>query len=357
MMKGCSFLALAVCASTLLAAEPLQVRLVSYSLPVLPAQIDFGTFEDTLSISSQGPGAEADHVLAFAPDDVPTSHWGTFIYEDGQLGEIIPMDFILNVPSNDGDGNGIPDVLEYHRPISATSNGQFQDPEGVTRNFTARWTRSANSVSGTVRITLGSLVFNHQYFVFEYSGPMTATAEGTSLKGTVALERMDVPGDTLNGEIELSTATPGKVSLVSTKLQGAGGEFIWNNPGELELDVNEYFRFLDVVDGNPGSDVAVNFNDWIFLVKDVNDADGDGTPDLTDNGTVTPPAEPRLEIIRNGNGVRLLIHGDVGRVYTLESSTALPIWGNPTAVTITVSPQAVDLAAPTVPTFWRAKFP
>jgi hypothetical protein len=96
----------------------------------------------------------------------------------------------------------------------------------------------------------------------------------------------------------------------------------------------------------------------MVVIKDSNDTDGDGTPDIIDAAPVAATAA-RLEIVKTAQGIQILIYGDVGRAYTLEEVTSLPAtqWNNPTAVTLSASPHMVDLPSPATATFWRARIP
>src|SRR5687767_12066052 len=96
---------------------PLQVRLICYDLLIYPATVDFGGWEDENRVSSQGPVAQPNDEMAFAPPDVPTSHWGTFHYTDGFEEVGFTMDFEISIPGLDANDNGIPDLLEFDQAV------------------------------------------------------------------------------------------------------------------------------------------------------------------------------------------------------------------------------------------------
>src|SRR5437868_14194289 len=103
MHKGLS-LVVACLSMTLVSAEaqtapvPLKVRLICYDILVFPAQARFlGGITDENHFSSQGRFNTPNDELAFAPQDVPTTHFGTFFYTDGQLFETTPLPFELDI--------------------------------------------------------------------------------------------------------------------------------------------------------------------------------------------------------------------------------------------------------------------
>jgi hypothetical protein len=168
-----------------------------------------------------------------------------------------------------------------------------------------------------------------------------------------------VAGQTFTGELALSLATPGEVHLTSTTLTNEqGATFEWAPPTTMDRVGTGFYELLTVTDGWL-YDPRLDFMDWLIVIDDKNDGDGDGIPDLIDPPTVTQATAPTMQIIKTDNGIRLMITGDVGRAYTLEDASSLPAaqWLHPTAVTLTASPHVLDLPAPTEPTFWRMRFP
>ena len=88
MSKGSFLLATFLLATTFptraqTAPVPLQVRMLCYDIIVHAAKIRLlGGIEDINQVSSQGQFNPANDEMAFAPIDVPTTHWGTFLFTD-----------------------------------------------------------------------------------------------------------------------------------------------------------------------------------------------------------------------------------------------------------------------------------
>lgn len=346
------------------APVPLQVRMLCYDIIVHGAKMKlFGGIENINQFSSQGRFNPANDELAFAPIDVPTTHWGTFQFTDGQTFETFPLDFELDIPDNDANQNGIYDLLEYSQAVPRVSTiGSYTSPDGEQGSFQATWTKAADSYTGTCSIVFdftNPSAFNHQFEIMNYEGTWSsAVKENSTVHGPVTLTRDGVPAATLSGELALSLAQQGAVKLTTTSLTNElSSTFEWAPPQTMDRDRTEFYEFLTVTDGWL-YDPVLDFMDWLIIVDDKNDFDGDGLPDLIDPPTVTATA-PSIQIIKTQNGIRLMITGDVGRAYTLEDAPSLPAaqWFHPTAVTLTGSPHILDLPAPAEPTFWRMRFP
>jgi hypothetical protein len=347
------------------AASPLEVRFICHDLIVTPANLAgfAGREEDQLLVSSQGHLQNPNHEMPWAPPDIPTTHWGTFFYVDSIFGDSFPLNFRVNIPNRDINGNGILDLLEFTQDVpNLQTTGTWTDPFSTDKGtFTARWNKAADSYTGSVRITFdftnpGS--FTNPFEILDYSAPFTsAVKQGSTISGPISLTRAGVPENKLNGDLSLRVED-GIVNLDSTALTNeVDGLFNWDPTAPLERDGNEFWTFINAWDGFPYGP-PYDFHEWMVVVKDTNDTDADGTPDLIDTPSVAAtPA--RLEIVKTAQGIQILIYGDIGRAYTLEEVTSLPNsqWLNPTAITLTANPHPVDLPAPSTPTFWRARFP
>jgi hypothetical protein len=309
--------------------------------------------------------------LEFTSDpNIPASHQGTFVWQDGQTFETFDMVFILDVPPDDTDGSGLPDIVEFTPAAAGTTDGQYVDLEGNVQPFTATWNKPANSHTGTCQFAISPFgspqTFTHPIEIYEYTNSIPINASASTGETTIALDlpRSGVDGEKIGGGLTVKLEQGKLTALARSALTNeTGAAFAWNTDAPSELDAKRLFCFLDLIDGTPVADPNVpnypDFNEWFLIISDPNDSDSDGIPDIVDTPAVTTATAPRLEVAPTQNGIRLLIHGDVGRVYTLEDAPTLPAatWSHQTAVTISTDPQSVDLPAPASPTFWRARFP
>lgn len=343
---------------------PLQVRLLCYDILIHPGVVRWlGGIEDSVRVSSLGKFNAPNDESAFAPPDIPSTHWGAFHYIDGRVFEGFAFDFEMNIPGRDANQNGIYDLLEFEQSVPQTTTaGDYFSNDIGDGQFTTAWSKNANSATGTVRIVFdfnGGAASVHTFEILNFTGAWTsAVKENSTVHGPVTLTRSGTPTSTLAGELALSVNQQ-EVKLTSTSLKDENDlTFEWAQPTTMQRDRTEFYEFLTVTDGwlyEPRAD----FLDWLFIVDDKNDFDGDGIPDLIDPPSDIPPTAPSMQIIKTDNGIRIMITGDVGRAYTLESASALPAatWSNPTAVTLSANPHTLDLPAPTSPTFWRMRFP
>jgi hypothetical protein len=362
---------LSALALSAVAAEPQPVRLQLNSFSVLFRPAAFKErftgltyVNQVTSAGSNPPNGE----LELAPEGIPASHWGTFVYQDAVTFENFEMDFILDIPGDDIDADGMPDMLEFTPAAGGRTAGQYVDLDGNVNDFAADWSKAANSHTGTCKFTIAPAgspqTFTHPIEIYEYTAamPINASAATGETTLTVDMPRSGVPGEKLAGGLTLKFAQGVVTAMAGSTLKNeADAPFVWNTDSPSNLDTKILYCFLDVVDGTPVDPAIPNyddFNEWMLMIIDPNDSDGDGIPDIVDSTAVTATA-PRIEIIKTADGIRLLVHGDLGRAYTLEQATALPAatWTNPTTVTISADPQVIDLPAPTSPIFWRMRFP
>jgi hypothetical protein len=354
--------------SALAADQPVRLQLNSFSLLFRPASFKerFTGLVYVNQVTSEGdnpPNGE----LELAPQDVPATHQGTFVWQDAQTFELFDMPFILDVPPGDTDANGILDIFEFTPATIDITAGQYVDLDGDVHQFLADWNKPADSHIGTCKFTIAPFgvnqTFTHPFELYEYTNSVPINASASTGESTIVVDlpRAGVDGEKLAGGLTLKFEQGKVTALTKSALTNEiGGAFAWNTDSVSDLVAKKLYCFLDLIDGTPSPDFSnyEDFNDWILMIDDPNDSDSDGIPNIVDSAAVAATA-PTMEIIKTANGIQLRVHGDIGRAYTLEDSAILPTaaWQHATTVTITADPQVIDLAAPTSPTFWRMRFP
>jgi hypothetical protein len=342
----------------LFAAQPLQVRCVCFSVLIRPADLrmlgityhnEVGVYDTDIHNGE----------LSLAPPEFNYTHWGTFFYTDPNTLEEIPLNFVVDLPSN-ADGNIL--LLEYSLAVSKRTIGQYIDPEGNVGTFKADWAKAANSTTGTVKITfdfMGTAAFTHNLEIFSYSGEIASyTRDGAKINAPVTLLRDGAPDQKLIGPLVMSADAMDKVSLTSTNFTTeAGVAWNWFAPETFDRSGNEYYQFLGVIDGTP-PDAPEDFNTWVLDIVDPNDDDSDGIPNLSD---FTPPAipQPTLDISKIPTGIRVIVHGDIGRTYTLQSTPTISptVWFDFLEIKPDANPYLIDLPATDTATFYRLRTP
>ena len=127
---------------------------------------------------------------------------------------------------------------------------------------------------------------------------------------------------------------------------------------DLALKTN-YYGFLVFEDGDPNTS-GTDYLYWFLSIDDVNDSDGDGIPDFSDDpgsGTVQPPTV--LLSLGNTN-LSFSISSTVGRTVEIQEITSLSEtnWATVNSFVPTNDPQVVPLLRPTEGTkFWRLRVP
>lgn len=349
------------------AAEPIHLQLNSFSLRFQFARMRISGITYQNDVSSQDENSVPNGEFRISPldtaavPDVKPSHEGNFFFYDGRVNDTYVLPFIVDVPTDDQNNNHIPDIYEFGMAAAGFTDGLYLDPTGEVGTFEASWEKVADSTTGVCRIQFDfGLRFSHGFELYQYSGTFTPGDVGADGVGAseVALTRDGLDGG-LTGTLKFKMEPNNLTFLKTSGLKNEN-----SSPFALSADAPSVLRdhyiysLLQVVDGQPNLDPAYeDWKEWSLMITDPNDTDGDGTPNIFEGPATTPATAPRLEIVRTAEGIRLLIHGDIGRVYTLENSIALPAWINPTSVTLTADPHTIDLPKPSAPTFWRMRFP
>jgi hypothetical protein len=363
-MKRGSFLAVVCffvfCAS---GAEAVKVRLNSYSLLLRPATTKlFGnSYVNEVTSDTQLPLSNGE--LELAPDAVPYTHWGFFLYHDPTTGDVIPFDFAVDIPTGDADSDGLPDILQFSMSASQRKIGEYFDDFGDSGTIQCDWAKAADSYRGTCKVTFDfGISFTHTFEILEYAGDWSGAEISSDGEGSVNLHlaRSGVDGEFLEGPLKFSIVAK-KLTVHATsalKAQDAAA-FTFIDDAVATTSGQLIKVFPDVVDGTPSNNPDIanfqDFNEWRLLITDPNDANANGVPDLLE--ATAQPIQPTLEIIKTAQGVRIVIHGEVGRTYVLEDATSLPpgVWEHPFNVTATTDAHAVDLSAPSGTIYWRAR--
>jgi hypothetical protein len=211
--------------------------------------------------------------------------------------------------TSDADRDGVPDFLQISSGVGSTqTQGEyFTDTDDGT--VTATWSRTAGSRTGVCRIVLRSSFlgqvadFTNAFDLLEYSGPLTYTPGTSNVTGTVQFAQTQSASNILTGPIQFTRSATNRFN----ELRFSSG--LWTNGVARTLSYNSgvlqrvsasssnYFGSLGFLDGDLVT-TAADYFDWILAVRDTNDVDGDGIPDLSDDpSSASGPAftRPRVE--------------------------------------------------------------
>ena len=290
-------------------------------------------------------------------------------------GPDLPMvgDLALDVPEQiDGDADGIPDFYEVERAIpgGTVTQGLFFT-EGETGTVSATWERSAGSRLGqcVLAFTFPSVSpdpvfrFTHQIEVQQYDGLLRYVPSDGPVQGVVDLAQVDRAAGGLRGPIALlrSPTNSNLLEFGESTWTDSGGRAVPVTGGIVEPDSSyamDYFGAMALTDGDLDTP-EVDYEIFLMGIRDPNDVDRDGIPDLSDQGGVEPE-RPRLRVAWSGGGVELTLSGPVGAAYELQGLVVVPStnWQTIDTITLTSSNHVVHLAPPSAATaFWRLRSP
>jgi hypothetical protein len=120
-----------------------------------------------------------------------------------------------------------------------------------------------------------------------------------------------------------------------------------------------YFGYTDFVDGDLTTP-EVDYPTWFLSIDDLNDADGDGIPDFSDDPRSTGQPSPSLTLKLGTTNLFFSVSGAVGQLHELQQATSLaaPDWQTVSSVTLASDPEIITLPLPSGgAAFWRVRAP
>lgn len=205
--------------------------------------------------------------------------------------------FSITLPTTDSDGNGLPDVTQKDKASTADFSGSGTmhysrvGSPGSFQIINGHLTRAANSVSGTF-----SFRSIEPSGTIDYSGGFSLnTASGTALytRGPVnqlTFDLMLADGSTTaaaKGSTAFNIVNPNQITIPQFTLTSAG-QSLQVQSLTLNRTGRRYIGDMVLADGYPESSWS-DYTAWVIEIEDVNDADSDGIPDLSDAPQNAPP--------------------------------------------------------------------
>ena len=173
----------------------------------------------------------------------------------------------------------------------------------------ATWSRAAGSKTGACRVvlrstTLGQVAdFTNAFELLEYTGPLTYTPGSNKVSGAVQFTQTQSSSSTLTGPIQLTRSPTNRLNelqFASGRWTNAVGRTLSYLSGVLQrvsMSSSNYFGSLAFLDGDLAT-ADEDYFDWILSIRDTNDVNGNGIPDLSDDpsgGAVPVFMRPRIE--------------------------------------------------------------
>ena len=262
------------------------------------------------------------------------------------LGMVDYGNFVVSLPTNDTDGNGINDAFEYRQNGTATALGSGYDyANGTPFSIELRFTRAAGEVKGryaakTTTLTGISAEVSGDFYV---SGPNGIRIGSTTyVRGASNVMNVSLAPDTTltnntgtpySGSFGFTVTDRDTVAYNAFDLTSNTGVKYSVRAGTLKRNGRVYGGTLSYVDGRTSTAFADYVSSY-FTITDPNDADGDGIPDLTDD-LPAPPAlasfsgtaqtlqtGARLEFTATAQGTGIFVWKKDGVVIRTSASTS-----------------------------------
>lgn len=347
------------------ATESVKATLHCLSLRFAAAKTTVAEDAEYLAEISSEPELPTNGELMLMPPDIAIlySHGGFLHLTDKRTGQTRVLPLNVDIPEfRDDDQDGFHDFFEIDQPVSeTTTRGNYDTGEGELNDLAATWSRAAGSKDGVCQLTLAglNLTFRHRFELIQLDGRFDYQRDAISnLIGHADLRSGNQALARLEGPAELTVATSDQLYLATgTWTDDEGAKMPFEVPSALDRKNHHYLGYLAFEDGDPRTKI-IDYIDWVLVVDDPRDADGDGVPDLTDLGD--PPAPPALALEVTSEQAFLTLVGEVGRTYEVETSTDMIPGEWAYALTVTLTNTTQRLSVPLRAEehlFWRAKAP
>ena len=356
------------------ATNTASLRLYCLSVKVEPAQATaFGLFY-TLQFSSYYNWTVPNGEFFRLFRELPPSHSSGFLLSEGALLGDLEGGMDITVPEGiDANQDRVPDFYQVAQPMDAMdssgsfvlwdSSGDLVDAGGVQTH----WQRAAGSHRGVCILNMQGqglvppLEFQHPFEIIEYAGALNYQPAATNVSGLVTLSQVGDPTRSFAGTLFMARGDPLPTQVIDclpSTWTNALLQTVAVEAGQLGLDPHgdlDYFGSFWFEDGDPSHPDEPDYERYFAGIDDPNDWNANGIPDLTD----PPPRIPLgVAIARDAAGLILLLTGQTGATYSIESASELPAlrWIDAATVVLSNATQAIPL--PPVAgnaAFWRAR--
>jgi len=323
-------------------ANEATLTLTSLSLKVPPARLNTVGGQYRLSFSTTDDNSinselfQSGGTVQYQTDaiiDYPGSE---------ALGALIGLLTLQTPLGGDTDVNGVTDFLEVQRAVpTTTTTGEIEIDDGIDFSrgtVSATWQRAANSTTGTVQFKvslpdfgLQNLTFDHTFEIFQYRGVLTYSRNGTNVTAAVNLPRVGATGSFV-GNLPVTRVSNVELNRAPVSWSGPGGqtfdvlgtEDVEGVPFPITHVIGRFYGGLVLLaDGDPTTPFPDEYDYFDLLIEDLNDSNGNGLPDLTDD-LFPAPTRPTLAASITAGLVQIQVHGTPGARYVVESSPTLP---------------------------------
>ena len=189
----------------------------------------------------------------------------------------------LSLPNSDMNSNGLNDILEFELSTNASVTGNWFSKFGDSGGISGSFTRTANQAAGTYQFTLfntfaGTLVLTGTYFV----GFLDGDVEYNPLGNSIDLEFNSTrDGFIYSGQTTYQVINQNSIRLFEMVIQRQDGKQIQVPETVYVRNRDDYSATIAIPDGGPDT-FWPDYQNWTLHIRDGNDSDLDGVPDITD---------------------------------------------------------------------------
>ena len=327
---------------------------------------------EKLSITSDASFSEINNELAPTWSSSLPSYGSLFKLYDSTGAAVTGKIYFDTPPPVDANNDGFDDFLQVGQAVApTTTQGEFSTAvdQGTV---TANWSRDAGSSTGTCTVqmtgqTFGQLpAFTFTFELLTYTGTLRYTATTNSINGLLNLTNVESSSDVLTDLMTLirvgGTNRFNELTLLPGALTNVGRQqltYVFEDIGRDTDRLTNYYSYLDFADFDLTTSTS-DYTDWMLSIDDLNDANANGIPDLSDDPVEVTPLPPLLSLSASANRLLFRLNATVGQTYNLEEivSLAATNWQNIASITVTNNPQTLSLPIPNTTTaFWRLRAP
>lgn len=202
--------------------------------------------------------------------------------------------YVVNVPSSDSDANGIPDLFQYDRAGNFQASGSgVSVSSGLTFSISLQFVRPTGTTEGSYTATTQNSAgerntVSGRYSLLTFAGSISYSRGSTNTMNVSLTGLFSTAGGaTLTGSTTFTSSNVDQLSYAAFTAQGSDGSSYQVQAGTLTRFGSTYRGTMSLADGLPQTYWA-DYTQFVLEIRDLNDTDNNGVPDLTDVTTLPP---------------------------------------------------------------------
>jgi hypothetical protein len=222
----------------------------------------------------------------------------------------------INLPTADADDNGLPDATQKEMPLTATVSGIVtSDAIPQAGALTGTIHRDAGHTAGTYLVKINGLTFSGVTAIPYVFGAVSYSRKALSMTLSITFTAPNGQSVPMTGIASYKVLDSETIQLPSFAIRG-GGLSLVTMDATLDRRGTNYVGDLNFLDEDPSTPWK-DYGQWVVEITDVNDANRNGVPDLSDSLPVGPTilTPPASQTVQAGSGA----------VFRVVASGTLPL--------------------------------